>query len=160
MNFDPQKLSQELEAREAEVVCNELKVLYDPEPQENIVFKMRGLSGNDIVQVSGARDTGRFVEMLSEALTKNNGHEGAEAIRSMLGIFDEGLHPELKYRVELVVRGAVEPKIDYPLAAKMAKDRYVVLNRLSDKLLELTGLGAQLKKKSSIASITTPSSSI
>lgn len=158
MNFDPQKLNQELETRSAEVICNELKALYDPEPLEDIVFKMQGLTGNDMAVISGTRDTGKFIEMLSEALTKNNGHQGADAIRSMLGIFDDSLHPQLKYRVELVVRGSADPVIDYPLAAKMAKDFYIVLYRLSEKVLELTGLGSQLKKKSSIESITIPSS--
>ena len=158
MRFEPEKLSQELEAREEEVVCNELKTLYEPPPEEDLVFRVRGLSGNDLVAVSSKRDTNAFVEMLSNALAEKNGKDGGAAIRGLLGIFSDELHPELKYRVELVVRGAVEPVIDYPLAAKLAKDFYVVLHRLSEKVLELTGQGARLKKKSSIASITIPSS--
>ena len=155
MQFDPQKLNQELEAREAEVVVNELKALYDSPPEEDLTFKVRGLSGNDMAKVSSLRDSGKFVEMLSDALGKGNGKQGSEAIRSLLGIFDDDLHPELKYRVELAVRGAVDPLIDYPLAGKMAKEFYVVLHRISDKILELSGLGSQVKKNSSTASITT-----
>ena len=149
MIFEPQKLNQDLEPRTVEVECNELKELYDPPPSEDLIFKVRGLLGNDVALVSGVRDSSKFVDMLSEALATKNGKQGAEAVRSLLGVFDDKLHPELRYRVELVVRGAVEPKIDYPLAAKIATDFYVVLNRLSEKILELTGLGSQVKKKSS-----------
>ena len=152
MIFDPDKLKQMLEPRIVEVECNELKELYGPTITENIIFKVQGRQGNDVAMVSGVRDSPKFVEMLSEALATKNGKQGADAVRSLLGIFDDKLHPELRYRVELLVRGAVEPKIDYPLAAKLAKDFYVVLNRLSEKILELTGLGSQVKKKSSLDS--------
>jgi hypothetical protein len=158
MQFDPQKLNQELEPRTADVVVNELKALYDPAPDEDLIFTVRGLNGNDLVAVSSKRDTNTFVEMLSEALIKKNGKEGGEAIKGLLGLFDDELHPELKYRVELIVRASLEPKIDYPLAVKLAREFYVVLHRLSEKILELSGLGAQLKKKSSSDSITIPSS--
>ena len=158
MNFDPQKLNQELEPRTDEVVVNELKALYDSAPTENLICLVRGLSGNDLVLVSARRDTNAFVEMLSEALLKKSGEAGAEAIKGLLGLFDDDLHPELKYRVEVIVRGCVEPKIDYPLAVKLARDFYVVLHRLSEKILELSGLGSQLKKKSSSVLTTTPSS--
>ncbi len=155
MIFEPEKLNQNLEPRIVEVECNELKELYDSPPAEDLIFKVRGLLGNDVAMVSAVRDSPNFIEMLSNALATKNGKQGAEAVRSLLGIFDDKLHPELRYRVELVVRGAVEPKIDYPLAAKMAADFYVVLNRLSEKVLELTGLGSQIKKKSSPDSKTT-----
>ena len=55
-------------------------------------------------------------------------------------------------------RGAVEPKIDYAFAVKLAKDFYVVLYRISEKILDLSGQGAQLKKKSFSGSSMTPSS--
>ena len=155
MQFDPEKLNQELEQRAAEVVVNELKELYDSPPKEDLIFKVRGLSGNDMTLVSNARDTGKFVEMLSDALGAGNGKEGSRAIRGLLGLFDDDLHPQLKYRVEIVVRGSVEPKIDHALAAKLARDFYVVLFRISDKILELTGQGARLKKNSASASLTT-----
>lgn len=173
MIFDLSKLSQELEPRTAEVVCNELKSLYEPEVggqksevSDDIVFKVRGLSGTDIVMVSSRRDTNVFVEMLSDALVKKNGKDGGEAIKGLLGLFDEELHPELKYRVEILVRGSLEPKIDYPMAVKLARDFYVVLHRLSEKILELSGQGAQVKKKPVLSSVegsgsdstTTPSS--
>jgi len=165
MQFEPAKLNQELEPRTAEVVCNELKSLYEvgavrepPVPSEDIVIKVRGLDGNELAAVSARRDTNVFVEMLSEALVKKNGREGGEAIKGLLGLFDDELHPELKYRVEIAVKGAVEPKLDYPDAVRLARDFYVVLHRLSEKVLELSGLGSQVKKKSSLDSITTPNS--
>jgi hypothetical protein len=172
MIFDPNKLNQELEPRTGEVVCNELRTLYEgselrvsssgaenPRPEtrdpEPIIFKVRGLTGNEFVKVAGARDSARFAEMLTDALGTGNGKDGARAIRGLLGLFDDELHPQLKYRVELVVYGSVEPRIDHALAAKLAKDFCVVLHRISDKVLELTGLGAQLKKNSASGSLAT-----
>ncbi len=155
MEFDPQKLNQELESRTGEVVVNELKELYDPPPKEDLIFHVRGLIGNEMVLVSNTRDTGKFLEMLTDALGAGNGKEGSKAIRSLLGVFDDDLHPQLKYRVEIVVRGSIDPKIDHALAARLARDFYVVLFRISEKILELTGLGAQVKKNSASASLTT-----
>ncbi len=148
MIFEPQKLNQELSPRMAEVECNELKELYDPPPAEDLIVKVRGLLGNDIAKVGEVRDSPKFVEMLSDALATKNGKQGSDAVRSLLGIFDDKLHPDLRYRVEVIVKGTIEPNIDYPLAAKMATDFYVVFNRLSEKILELTGLGSQVKKSS------------
>jgi len=125
---------------------------------EDIIIKVRGLNGNELAAVSARRDTNVFVEMLSEALVKKNGKDGGEAIKGLLGLFDDELHPELKYRVEIAVKGAVEPRLEYPDAVRLARDFYVVLHRLSEKVLELSGLGSQVKKKSSLDSITTPNS--
>ncbi len=197
MQFDPQKLNQELEPRTAKVAVNELRSLYETEDRglatetedrrratedlssghqsavpghqsavEDIIVKVRGLNGNDLAAIAAKRDTNAFVEMLSEALVTKNGKDGGAAIKGLLGLFDDELHPELKYHVEIVVRGSIDPKIDYPLAVKLARDFYVVLRRLSEKILELSGQGAQLKKKpglstvegSNTSSITTPSS--
>jgi len=158
MNFDQSKLSQDLEPRTGEVVCNELKALYEPAPEEDLVITVRGLPGNDLAAVAAMRNTNAFIETLSEALVTKNGKDGAGAIKGLLGLFDDELHPELKYRVEILVRGALEPKIDYPAAVKLARDFYVVLYRLSEKILEVSGLGAQLKKNSNSGLTTTPSS--
>ena len=139
MSFDPQRFSQApLAPRTAEVAVPDLAPWFGP--GEKPVWIVRGLTGDDIARASEAADKAAKIRAAVQALL--GGGEGRrEAFAAILGVGDD-VPDDLIKRYEHLMSGSVEPKCDRELAIKLFAAFPVVAFQLTNKILELTGLGA------------------
>lgn len=137
MSFDAKAFSRaKFEARTATVEVPELAEYNAGSP---VPFVVRGLTGNELYHVKGAAERDGQVKALIDAVT-GSGKEQVKAIRDAFGLSDE-LHAEHVKRLEMLIVAAVDPTVDRPMAVKLAAAYPVAFGRLTDKILELTGMG-------------------
>jgi len=144
MNFDPEKLNQDVQRPEADVVCNELKALYDPAPEEDVVIRVHALDADGFMGSITAGEN-QVAEAFVKAIDGQETKGAADILRRALGL-GEGRLPAVNRMIESVVRGS---DLQHEQAAKIADYYPMVLMRLGNKISELTGKGGELKKKES-----------
>lgn len=106
---------------------------------EPVPFVVRGLTGEELFRVRGSVERDNQVKALIEAVA-STGAGQVKAIREAFGLADE-LHEDHIKRLEMLILATVDPKIDRPMAVKLAAVHPVAFSRLTDKILVLTGLG-------------------
>ncbi len=142
LEFDSEKLKQPLQRAEGEVLCNELKALYEPPPEGDIIIKVRALDTSGLMASVGA-GSNDLAEAVIMALDSKRTADAAQVLKNALGL-GEGQSPEVRRMIETVVRGS---DLDHETAARISEHFPMVLYRLSQKISELTGQGSVLKKK-------------
>lgn len=104
---------------------------------------IRNLDGPEIAranEIASQASAGRM-EAVVEALTGGNA-EVAEAVKEILGTSDRVPADHLR-RLELLQIGCVEPVFDLRSAQSLAKHLPTTFLILTNKILELTGLGSE-----------------
>jgi len=134
----------DLAPRQATVPVPDLAHWFDdPEP----VWIVRGLSGEEIARANEASARHKVmlsaVEALASAGTARA--EQVEAIQRLIG-YGPDVPEDLARRFDHLVAGSVEPAIDRAFAVKLFSVYPIVAYQLSNKILELTGLGPDLGK--------------
>lgn len=152
------QLSKKVQLRTAEVECNELKEFIDPKhyvdettgEELDLLITVRGLTGRELYNYRNvyAEANCELVEGLLDSL-KMQDHAGfGDAVSRLSGKYPDNEVPlELKKQRYMLMRGAVAPKLGNADTHHMSEFFPVVFERLTNKVLELTGLGAELKKK-------------
>lgn len=124
--------------RTGEIEIAELKEFF--KDNEKPIFKLQGLTGEELAQVNAAVDKHRNLGKLLEGLLSGDAKEKVDAIKESMGI-TEKTPADMVRRIELFVRGVYSPKVDQNFAVKFAKnfpvDFYTVTNQISN----LTGRG-------------------
>jgi hypothetical protein len=64
-----------------------------------------------------------------------------DAVKELFGVGD-GVTEEYAKRIEILLVGSVRPKIDRQEAVRLLRDFPTVAGKLTDTILELTGLGS------------------
>ena len=85
---------------------------------------------------------GKSIDNVIEALTNN---DQAQAVREMIGL-TKGSPAEIVKRLEMLVLGSVVPKIELPLAVKLAEAFPIEFLTLTNKITALTGMGFDIVK--------------
>lgn len=143
MSFDLQRFSQALlSPRQAEVAVPDLAPWFGPD--EPPAWTVRGLTGDDIARASEAADKAAKIRAAVESLLAA-GEGRREAFAAILGVGDD-VPDDLIKRYEHLMAGSVEPKCDRELAIKLFATFPFVAYLLTNKILELTGLGADSGK--------------
>lgn len=163
----------DLEFRKAEVECNELKEWFGSEyytdkdgVEQNLVLVVRNLVDTEIYEYNDIRsqETQDLISGLEDGMAGLDGSQVAENVRKMLGVYKtreetseefQGalvsisgeIKPHLKQKRYLVRIGTLEPKMPEDFINKISRHKWVVFERLANKILELTGLGSQKKKR-------------
>jgi len=114
------------------------------------VFHVRGLSGEELARVREAVDKNKNISEVLEAIaTSQTSQDRIDEIREYLGVSDS-VPNELARRMEMLVYGSVDPNLDHETVKLVAERHPIELYNITDKILTLTGEGAQpLKKKDS-----------
>lgn len=107
------------------------------------VWVVRNLTGDELAKSMESSVRQKSIDTVIKALSNQSAQ--IDAIRAALGIGDD-VSVELAKRLEQLVIASVEPVIDKPLAVKLAENYPVEFYQLTNKIVELTGLGADLKK--------------
>ncbi len=141
MSFESQSFMREkFQRRIEEVKVPELARWYgEAEP----VWTVHGLNGAELARVKAAPQSQRAVYDLAETLAHATGTEVQEALQKLLGIDQESLPEDYVKRLEILTLGSIDPPCDKQLAKRIAAVYPVVFSRLTEKILELSGMGQE-----------------
>jgi len=141
MPFNPDKfMADKLEARQEAVPVPALSGWFDKD--EAPVWVIRGLTSNELNSALEAKARRASIDNVIEALTNN---DQAQAVRAMIGLTKDS-PAEIVKRLEMLVLGSVAPKIELPLAVKLAEAFPIEFLTLTNKITALTGMGFDLVK--------------
>lgn len=111
------------------------------------VWIVRGLTGEEIARCNESNARHATIAAAVQALANSAAAkaETVEAMQSLLG-FGTDVPEDLAKRFDHLTYGSVEPVIDRALAVKLFASFPIVAYQLSNKILELTGLGPDVGK--------------
>jgi len=110
------------------------------------LWRVRGLTGHELGQVNEAKDRSKNIEAVLEALVSDKPAEKKDALCAVLGM-DGSTPVDIVRRLELLKIGSVDPKCDHDLAVRLCTYFPVEFMLLTNKITQLTGQGATVKKK-------------
>lgn len=119
----------------------------------DIVFEVRGLTGKELFDRDEIRqkENDAIFEGLQMAMFSSDKHKMKDAAQRVLGVYPEKEgkpdSPELEAKKFVLSKGIIKPKLKLWMVSQMMHFYPVALNRVANKILELTGLGATVKKK-------------
>jgi hypothetical protein len=138
MAFDLKKFRKEkFSARTEEVLLPELKNYF---ADEKPVFKVRGMTGDEMYRVREAAEKRRDMQTIISKLTSGQGDQIAEALKELYG--DDTVPDEFVKRVEIVLIGCVEPSLERQDVMKLFRNYPTQAGTLATKILFLTGEGS------------------
>jgi hypothetical protein len=140
-------LNATLVPRQAEVEVPELAgVLFGPD--EAALWTVRGLTSNEIAHANAAAERADSLKALVTAMAGEG--DKATAIRNAMGLGDGEVHPSVSRGIELLTAGSVTPTLGQDkrdVAVKLSEAYPALFYRLTRKIDELSGLGAELGKR-------------
>src|SRR6056297_3367078 len=113
---------------------------------EEPVFIVRGLTAEELARCNEAVQKNKNISSVVEALHSSNQHKKVQAMREVLGV-SESVPDDLAKGLEQFTLGTVDPDLDHEMAVKFAESYPVEFYQLTNKIMELTGQGRQVKKK-------------
>ncbi len=143
MNFDIEKFDQaKIEDRTDTVPVPEFSEFFeDPEKPDWIV---KALDGEQLAEARLAKERNRSLETLITGLTSRNSEDAIQAVKDILGVASDTAPDDYVWRVALLRLGSVDPKLDEGQVVRVAKANGVVFQKLTNKIIELSGQGARL----------------
>lgn len=141
-------MAAELNTREHDVEVPELKGFFG---KKKPVWRVRGLTANEISQANQAAERGtEDLKAVIEAFT-GEGSEKAEALRKAFGISDGEVQSDVSRRIAILMFGSVSPKLgsesehrDFVL--RIAEHFPTIFYNLTTTILGLTGEGSEVGK--------------
>ena len=148
MGFDLKKFKNaEFQARTEEVRVDGLAEFF--EEGEEPVFTVRGLTAEEVARTNEAASRNTSWSQIMEAMASSNAQERVGAIKQMLGITAD-VPEDIAKRHEQLTLGSVDPDLDHETVVRLAENCPIEFYTLTNKIMELTGLGANpVKKKGS-----------
>lgn len=148
MGFDTQKFQGiNFKDRVAEIEIQDLAEFFDK--KEKPIWRVRGLRGEELAVARESEETARNLNAIIEGITAKSAKGKAKAIMQELGLSDDKAPGDYVRRLELLRLGSVDPAIDKPIAVKLANNYPTAFYQLTNKILELTGLGRLGESKGS-----------
>jgi hypothetical protein len=133
-------MTQKFARREDEVEIKDSTLLeFFPEGKK-AVWKIQGLTADELARCDSAAETYEKVAAVAKGLAGDNAAKITEAIQKILGTGTD-VHTEVVRRQEHLIYGSVSPKITKPMAVRIAEVAPVEFFAITNKILELTGLG-------------------
>lgn len=104
------------------------------------VFRVRGLTGQELARVHEAVDKHRNVAGLIEGLLSGQTQEKIDSIRSALGVTDD-VPAEIARRLEMLSIASIDPKISLEAAVRLCEVYPIEFYSITTAVSELTGKG-------------------
>lgn len=141
MAFDTNAFMQaKFQVRTAELNLPSLQVFFgESEP----VWVVRGMNSNEMARSMEAVSRQKTIDSVIQALGSNKAK--IDELRTALGLGDD-VPGEIAKRLSQLEQCSVSPKIDLPIAVKLAETFPVEFYQLTNRIVELTGMGMDLKK--------------
>ena len=138
MPFAKEKFKRaQYEPRTEKVAIPELAEFFGPD--EAPEFVVRGLNASELHIALEASTRTKPVDAMIKAIATQG--DQVEAIRRVLGTSTE-TPGEIAKRLSMLVSGSVSPEIDEAVAAKLAENFPAEFYDLTNRITNLTGLGA------------------
>lgn len=131
----------QFEARRQSVPVEALAAFFDE--GEPAVWEVRGVSATELHRALEASRRQDSIESIVKAIASSGDQAGA--VRRALGLTKD-TPGEIAKRLELLVMGSVSPKIELPVAVKLAEAFPIEFLSLTNTISELTGKGFDLVK--------------
>lgn len=142
MSFDLERFrTLTLTPRQAQVPVAELAPLFG---EAAPVWTVRGLTGEELARANDASARAKLYAATVEALASAAHSEQAEALKTLMGVNE--VPEDLAKRFDHLTFGSVEPAISREDAVRLFASHPIVAYQLTNKILELTGQGADLGK--------------
>lgn len=139
MGFDLARFQgTQFQARSAEVSLPALSHFFGPD--EPPIFRVRGLSFEELARADVAADRSKVMLGLIEALAGKSAPEQVAALKDALG-HGEATPEHAVKRMEMLALGALEPALALSDVVRLADAFPIEFRILTDKIVELTGLG-------------------
>lgn len=139
-------LNESLSARTATIEVPELKDFFGKEKPKWIV---KGLTAAELGRANLAADRGQEnLKALVEAMAGSG--DKAEALRKSMGISEDEVPADVSRRIEILTAGSVDPPLgreNRDVAVKLAETFPTVFYNLTNRILSLTGQGAEVGKR-------------
>lgn len=151
-NFNFNKFEQASFEHRTEEVKVPLMAPFFPKGEEPI-FTVRGLTADEVARTNKAVENGKVAEALIKAIASSSQEGMVDSLKAQLG-YGEEVDDEVQRRIELLIYGAVSPKLPRELIVKIGDTMPTALYQLTNKITELTGLGHVLGKQKPSGEIT------
>lgn len=152
MSFDLERFrTLTLTPRQAQVPVTELAALFGEAPP---LWTVRGLTGEELARANDASARAKLYAATVEALASAAHSEQADALKTLMGVNE--VPEDLAKRFDHLTFGSVDPAISREDAGRLFASHPIVAYQLTNKILELTGQGADLGK--ALHSTDTPTS--
>jgi len=139
MAFDHKKFRKaKFSPRTEEIKVPELAPFFGPD--ENPVFKVRGLNGQEMYRVQEAVKKRTDLQAITSKLLSGEGAAIAEAIQEFYGAVPE----EYVRRVEILILGCAEPALTHQDIMTFYKNYPTQAHAIATRILWLTGEGSTL----------------
>ncbi len=140
MSFDKAKfMKQGFEQRTAKVEVPNLSFFFEDSP----VITVRGLTANEnsIAKQSATQQK----DLITIVKSLSNSEEKISNLKEILGL-DGGTTIDISNRLNQLAMGSVDPNLEIDVCVKIAEYFPFDFYNLTNKIIELTGLGADVKK--------------
>lgn len=140
MSFDTKKfLKEKYVHRVEEVAVPDMAAFFSE--GEKAVWKVRGLTGQELGRANEAVEKNRNVAAILEGIMSATGKEKTEAVKSMIGVAAGQTPADVVKRIEHLVIGSVDPACTQEMAVKVCEVWPVVFFDLTNTILKLSGAG-------------------
>lgn len=145
MPFDVNKFNNSpLEKRTDNLEVPELKEFFDDD--ENPVWIVRALSGSEIARAQESGDRSKMIGTIVDAMSAGTAKDKQEAVKKIFGVGDD-VPDEIAKRIQHLMYGSVSPVIDRTASVRIFEFYPINGFQLTNRILELTGEGAELGKR-------------
>jgi len=140
MSFDINKFeTTTFKERTFDVKVPELKDFYAED--EKAIWQVRGLTGEELAIVNEAISTNQNLSALVSAITSKVTEEKIQAIKEAMGLPSDSVPTDIVRRISMLVQGSTNPECSQELAVKIARVHPTVFFKITNKIIELTGIG-------------------
>lgn len=140
MSFDTKKFLKEKYVHRVEEVAVPDMAIFFPGGEKS-VWKVRGLTGQELGRANEAVEKNRNVAAILEGIMSAAGKEKTEAVKSMIGLSAGQTPSDIVKRIEHLVMGSVEPACTQEMAVKVCEVWPVMFFELTNTILKLSGQG-------------------
>ncbi len=131
-------MKQAFKPREAGVEVPDLSAFF---PNGNKpIWRVRGLTASEITKASEAQSKIGNLSAVVEALTTGTNKEKIDAIRNELGLNDN-VPADIIKRMNHFTIASIDPVITHDVGVKVATVHPIYFYKITNKIMELTGLG-------------------
>jgi len=114
---------------------------------ERAVWKVRGLTGQEMGRANEAAERNKNVSAIVDALVGDNSKDKSQAIKEMLGLSKHNTPDDVVKRIAFLQYGSVDPLCSEEMAVKLCTVRPIEFYALTNKIVQLTGMGQSLGKQ-------------
>ena len=143
MSFDVAKFeAARIEDRTEVVPVPELKEFFEDPSKPD--WTVKALDAIELAEAREAKQRNRSMETLIAGLMSSDNEDKVQAVKDALGVATDAAPDDYVWRLAVLRLGSVDPKLDEGQVVRIAKAHGFVFQKLTNKIVELSGQGMKL----------------